>query len=80
MRVRVRLDTATDVANFVLIVNDIKTRVFLTNEDGLRVDAKSFLGVAHAREFNKLWCECEEDIYSRIEPFVIVECGEDNAN
>ena len=73
MKVRVRLDTTTDIANFVYKVNGVKSRVFLTDNDGLRVDGKSFLGVCHAREFNSLWCECEEDIYSVIEPFIVNE-------
>jgi len=71
MKVRVRLDTTTDIANFVYIVNTVKSRVFLTDDSGLRVDGKSFLGVCHAREFARLWCECDEDIYTLIEPFVV---------
>ncbi len=70
MKVKVRLDTVTDVANFVLTVNNIKSPVYLTDDEGLRVNAKSFLGVAHAREFKNLWCECQEDIYSRVEGFI----------
>lgn len=70
MKIRVRLDTITDIARFVLAVDSVKSDVYLTNEKGLKVNAKSFLGVAHAREFVKLWCECEEDIYTKIQPFV----------
>lgn len=73
MRVRVRLDTITDIANFVLIASTVKSKVYLTNGDNLRVDGKSFLGVAHAHEFDNLWCECEEDIYSKISSFVPAE-------
>ena len=73
MKIRIRLDTVTDIANFVLIANTVKSRVFLTDENGLRVDGKSFLGVAHAREFNNLWCECEENIYTKLSEFVIEE-------
>ena len=70
MKVRVRLDTLGDIAAFVLAVNDVKSMVYLTNDKNLRVDGKSFLGVAHAHEFNNLWCECEEDIYSKIYSFI----------
>lgn len=70
MKVRVSLDTVTDIANFVLIANSVDKRVFLTNDEGLRVDAKSFLGVAHAQEFENLWCECEDDIYQKISRFI----------
>lgn len=73
MKTRVRLDTVTDIANFVLIVSNIKSEVYLTNGKSLRVNAKSFLGVAHAQEFDELWCECEEDIYSKISSFIPAE-------
>lgn len=70
MKVRVRLDTVTDIANFVLVASAIKSNVYLTNDEGLRVDGKSFLGVAHAHEFDKLWCECDEDIHTKIQMFI----------
>lgn len=71
MRVRVNIDTVTDIANFVLIANQVKANVYLTNNNGLKVDGKSFLGVAHAHEFDELWCECDEDIYTKIQDFII---------
>lgn len=77
MRVKIRLDTVTDIANFVLVASTVAPKVLLKNDDGLCVDGKSFLGVAHASEFKNLWCECEKDIYSKIEPFVIVGSEEE---
>lgn len=74
MRIKVRLDTVTDIANFVLIASSVKGKVALTNSDrSLITDGKSFLGVAHASEFDSLWCESDEDIYSKIQQFVIEE-------
>lgn len=70
MKVKVRLDTVTDIANFVLIASQVKSDVYLTNNNGLKVNGKSFLGVAHAYEFDELWCECERDIYSLIKDFI----------
>lgn len=70
MKIKVRLDTVTDIANFVLIASQVKNDVYLTNNNGLRVNGKSFLGVAHAHEFDELWCECDADIYSLIEEFL----------
>lgn len=70
MKIKVRLDTVTDIANFVLIASQVKSNVYLTNNNGLKVDGKSFLGVAHAHEFDELWCECDEDIYTRIKDFI----------
>lgn len=70
MKVKVRLDTVTEIANFVLVASRVKPNVYLTNNNGLKVDGKSFLGVAHASEFDELWCECEQDIYSVIQDFI----------
>ena len=70
MKIKVRLDTVTDIANFVLIASQVKSNVYLTNNNGLKVDGKSLLGVAHAHEFDELWCECDEDIYTRIKDFI----------
>lgn len=77
-RTRVRIETITDVANFVLIASGISKPVRLTNGSGLVVDGKSFLGVAHATEFKNLWCECEQDIYSKIEQFVVLDDSHEN--
>ena len=72
MKVKIRLETTTDIANFVLATSKIKEDVFVTNGKRLCIDGKSFLGLAHAAEFEELWCECEKDIWSVIEPFVCV--------
>lgn len=69
MKVKIRLDTATDIANFVLAVSKVKEKVYVTDGDRLCINGKSFLGIAHAAEFDELWCECERDIYSLISAF-----------
>lgn len=71
MKVKIRLDTASDIANFVLISSKIREHVYVTDGDRLCIDGKSFLGLAHAAEFSELWCECDRDIYSLIEQFVV---------
>lgn len=73
MKARISIDTVTDVAHFVLAVAGVKSPVYLTNDKGMKIDGKSFLGVAHATEFDEIWCECEEDIYTRIEHFIVSE-------
>lgn len=73
MRAKVRIDTVEDIARFVLTVEKVKEPVYLKNDRGLVVDGKSFLGVAHASEFKGLVCECERDIYSLIEAFIVTE-------
>lgn len=74
MRVKINLDTITDIANFVVAVahntgkNDT---VWVKDTKGSCINAKSFLGLVATRDFDEIWCESEKDIYSAIRPFVI---------
>lgn len=72
-RVKIRLDTITDIAHFVLAVSKIKENVYITNGDRLCIDGKSFLGLSHAREFKSLFCECNRDISHLISDFIVTE-------
>ena len=72
MKAKIRLDTVSDIANFVLAVSEVKSDVFITS-GRICINGKSFLGLAHAKEYSDLWCECEENIYQKIEAFVINE-------
>lgn len=73
MKVRIRLDTASDIANFVLVTSRIKEDVYVTDGNRLCINGKSFLGLAHASEFDQLWCECDRDIYTLIKQFIVVD-------
>lgn len=73
MKAKIRLDTATDIANFVIITNRISEPVYVTDGNRLCIDGKSFLGLTHATEFKTLWCECDKDIYNLISPFIVQE-------
>lgn len=70
MKVKIRLDTATDIANFVLTTSKITEKVYVTDGNRMCIDGKSFLGLAYATEFKELWCECEKDIYNMLTPFL----------
>ena len=71
MKVRIELDTLSDVREFVNIATSITVPVYLVSEH-FRVSAKSLLGARYTMEWAEVWCECEEDIYNKIEKFVIV--------
>ena len=76
MKARIRLETITDIGNFVVAVTSAtstKEKVYVTDGDRMCVDAKSFLGLIHAREFNKIYVESEKDIYSRIREWIVEE-------
>jgi hypothetical protein len=74
MKARIRLETITDIGNFVVAVATATSstdKVYVTDGDRMCIDAKSFLGLVHAREFRKIYVESEKDIYTRIREFVI---------
>lgn len=73
MRVQIRLDTQTDVTEFVNVASKNDGVITITDGNGLRANAKSLLGVLSALEFSQLWCESDVDIYSQIERFVVLE-------
>ena len=70
MRVKVELDTMNDVTQFVAIATQIAEPVYLVGQD-FRVSAKSLLGALYTMEWEDVWCECEKDIYTKIEKFVV---------
>ena len=71
MRAKIRLDTLRDVNEFVRICSGVGAGVYITDGKGLCVSAKSMIGVMYSLEFDEIWCECAEDIYHRIDAFVI---------
>jgi len=73
MRAKIRLDTMKDINQFVAICAKIPAPVHITDGAGLKVSAKSILGVMYSMEFADIWCECEEDIYHLIEHFTIID-------
>jgi hypothetical protein len=70
MKVKVALETMSDVSEFVAIASKVKEPVVLVGED-FKVSAKSLLGALYTMEWQEVWCECEVDIYSKIAKFVI---------
>ena len=70
MKVKLALETIKDISEFVQIASEVKAPVNLTGGD-FKVSAKSLMGVIYSMEWQEVWCECEEDIYSKIEKFVV---------
>lgn len=69
-RAKVRLDTKTDIINFVERVTSVSVPVFLTS-GAYCVSGKSLLGAIYTLEWDDLWCECEHDIYHLIMDFIV---------
>ena len=72
VKAQIRLDTMSDVHRFVKIATAQTGNIYITDDNGLRVSAKSILGALYALEFDNLWCESEVDIYHVIEDFIII--------
>lgn len=70
MKMKINLDTMKDAMAFVKAVATLEGNITLTDGSGLRVNAKSTLGVIYSLEFNDLWVESEKDIYSHIYQFM----------
>lgn len=73
MKVKIRLDTMSDVKHLVHVACNVEEDVVIYDAAGLRVNAKSMLGALYAMEFNEVWCESNADIYKELEPLVILE-------
>ena len=70
---RIRIDTMNEANKFAEIASAVPGMVVVSDGQGLRVNAKSILGVLHAMEFENLWCESTADIFSKIREFIIEE-------
>ena len=69
---KIVLDTVSDVNKFVSIANSfLNSTITVTDNNGLRVNAKSLMGMLYALEFEELWCESESEIYEAIRDYVI---------
>lgn len=70
---KIRIDTMSEATKFSEIASAIPGMVVVSDGNGLRVNAKSILGVLHAMEFENLYCESTMDIFSKIREFIIEE-------
>ena len=71
MKVRVALETMNDVTQFVAITTQVTAPVYLISKH-FCVSAKSLLGARCSMEWDEVWCECDVDIYHKIEKFVVL--------
>ena len=73
MRVKIRLDTISDIHGFVNAVGGVAGEVYLTDGNNLTVSAKSILGAMYTVEWREIYCTCDKDIYRLIQQYVINE-------
>lgn len=73
MRVRVELETLTDIKDFCAVISKVPNDVYLADDSQkFKISAKSILGLMLAKiEWSDgIYCECEEDIYNLVEKWV----------
>jgi hypothetical protein len=73
VKVKIRLDTGNDAVQFSNICSKLDGKITVTDNNGLRINAKPLLGMIYALEFEELWCESSEDIYMHIIEFVVID-------
>lgn len=69
---KIILDTTQDAIDFSHIVSKLpdSVHVYVTDNNGLKVNAKSLIGMLYSLEFEELWCESDADIYTQISKFI----------
>ena len=71
MKNKIRFDTYTDAVRFAQIASALGGQITVTDGGNHRVNGKSVLGMLYALEFDELWVESENDIYTAIQDFII---------
>ena len=72
MRAKINIDTLNKIYNFVGICSTVNSKVNLIDGSGYMVSAKSLIGAIATMDWNEVFVECEEDIYSKIKDFVVI--------
>lgn len=72
MLIKVKLDTIKDIKDFVEIVSNFTYNISLTDGEGMKVNAKSLIGVMYTTEWENVYCESKEDISRSISKFISI--------
>lgn len=71
-RAKIRLDTQTDVAEFVNIANTINEPVYLVDNKECKVNGKSLMGCLYSLEFNELYVESDyQNLSNKFNKFLV---------
>ena len=68
---KIELITTADIMDFVRIATEESGTVRLIDGNGFCVNGKSLLGAMATVEWKSLYCESENDIYTRIQKYCI---------
>ena len=73
MRYRIRLETMTDVNNFVKFATKHPGTIVLSDGEDFTVSGKSLLGAMYTMEWDQVFCESDTEIYHGIKDFIVDE-------
>ena len=68
-RDKIHLETENDIINFMSAIEKCDFPIVITDGEGMRVNAKSMLGMLYAMTFSEMWCESDYNIYMYIKDF-----------
>lgn len=71
---QIRLETGTDIKEFVEAAEQLSFDVFVENEDGMkRGNAKTLLNVVDAMTYNKIYVISDHDMFLPFRKFITEE-------
>lgn len=71
MKAKISIDTLSRINQFVAICAKIDCPVHLVDGNNYCVSAKSLMGAIATTDWSEVFVECERDIYSAIQEFVV---------
>lgn len=72
MRVKINIDTLSKIHAFVGKCANLDCQVNLIDGSGYKVSAKSLVGAIATMDWNQVFVECDKDIYTTIQEFVVI--------
>lgn len=73
MRMKIRIDTASEAVKLTNLAQCLNGEITITDSNGMRVSAKSLLGALYSLEFEEIWLESDNDYYSAFRDFAMEE-------
>ena len=70
-RIKIRIDTMSDVSKLVAVATKEKGRVILTDNTDFKVSGKSLLGAIYTMEWSEVYLESDEDLYNALSDLVV---------
>ena len=68
-KTKIELVGMSDINKFIAITTKLPGSIKLTDGENYSVNAKSLLGALASMEWDELYCESENDIYTHISEF-----------